>query len=80
MFLNVWKAIDHMIILALSYFRYNSLLSTGEYLLTQLWTVKLLIRKPQPRRNNLSVFTTQMTAFKEPASESVSIEICIKCD
>ena len=32
MFLHVWKAIDHTIILALRYFRYMFLLSTNEYL------------------------------------------------
>ena len=32
LFLHVWKAIDHTIILALSYFWYNFLLLTGEYL------------------------------------------------
>ena len=32
MFLHVWKAIDHTIILALSYFPYFFLVSTVEYL------------------------------------------------
>ena len=32
MFLHVWKAIDHTIILALRYFWYNFVLLTGDYL------------------------------------------------
>ena len=31
-FLHAWKAIDHMVLLALSYFRYLFLVSTDEYL------------------------------------------------
>ena len=37
-FLHVWKAIDHTIILALM-----------NIFLTQFWTEKFLIHKPQPR-------------------------------
>ena len=48
MFLHVSKAIDHTIILALSYFQYNFLLVN--IFLTQFWTVNLLIHKPKPRR------------------------------
>ena len=50
MFLHVLKAINHMVLLALSYFRYFFLLSTDIFL-TQFWTGKLLIHKPQPRLN-----------------------------
>ena len=32
MFLHVWKAIDHTVLLALSYFPYHFLVSTDEYL------------------------------------------------
>ena len=41
MFVHVWKASNHMVL-----FRIFLLLT--EYL-TQFWTVKLLIHKPQPR-------------------------------
>ena len=49
MFLHVWKAIDHTIILALSYFPYIFWCQLMHIFLTQFWTEKLLIYKPQPR-------------------------------
>ena len=48
-FLHVWKAIDHTFFLALSYFRYFFCCQLMNIFLTQFWTVKLLIHKPQPR-------------------------------
>ena len=42
MFLNVWKAIDHTIILALSYFWHNFLLLIGEYLLHTVLDCKVI--------------------------------------
>ena len=49
MFLHVLKAIDHTVLLALSYFRYFFCFRLMNIFLTQFWTVKLLIHKPQPR-------------------------------
>ena len=40
-FLHVWKAIDHTIILTLSYFWYNFLLLTGENLIDPQATILL---------------------------------------
>ena len=42
MVLNVWKAIDHTAILALSYFWYTFLLLTGEYLPQTVFDCKVI--------------------------------------
>ena len=50
-FLHVWKAIDHTVLLTLSYFWIFFFCRLMNIFLTQFWTVKLLIHKPQPRLN-----------------------------
>ena len=53
-FFHVWKAIDHTIILALIYFPYFFWCLLMNIFLTQFWTEKLLIHKPQPRHTLLN--------------------------
>ena len=48
---HVWKAINHRVLLSLDYFWYIFHCWLMNIFLTQFWTEKLLIHKPQPRRN-----------------------------
>ena len=57
MFMHVWKAFDHMIILPLSYFLYILFwCRLMNIFLTQFWTEQLLIHKPQHRLTDLAIF------------------------
>ena len=57
MFLHVWKAINHTIILALSYFLYFFWCQLMNIFLAQFWTEKLLIHKPQPRHMRIVMYS-----------------------
>ena len=54
-FLHAWKAIDHTVLFALSYFRNLFCCRLMNIFLTQFWTVKLLIHKPQPCLSDMHI-------------------------